>query len=179
MALGSCLPRAPTDPDVRDSGIWLVRSWVRCATGTPSRTRSAIRGSCGEMGSEFGVPGIVPSHGSMTRHPLPSPTSLVRASSPASTVVRGAPTPDPPPAALRCLRAPVPRRHSSFAPVGPRVVGPGAWAVQSGALPDPLARRQSGLPGSWGTLACACPALRPRRARQTWPCCGMPTRPSV
>ena len=32
---GSHPPGAPTDPDVRDSPIRLLRSGVRCATGTP------------------------------------------------------------------------------------------------------------------------------------------------
>lgn len=32
MALGSCLPSAPTDPDVRASRIRLLRSWGCCAT---------------------------------------------------------------------------------------------------------------------------------------------------
>jgi hypothetical protein len=59
------------------------------------------------------------------------------------------------------------------------VVGPRCLGCSIGCPPDPLARRRAGLPGSWGTPVCACPALRPRQARHARPSCGVSTRPSV
>ena len=98
----------------------------------------------------------------MFRHPLPSTGSL-RVGSPASQVLRGAPTP--------CR----PSRRTSFpslggtAPAldvrsqGSRALLPGPGLVQRVAHPAPRARRRQGLSGSWGTPMCTCPALRPRR----------------
>jgi hypothetical protein len=89
--------------------------------------------------------------------------------SPASSVLRNAPTPARP-----SRRASFPSRDRTAPALGlrssePRVRGLRAWAVRSGARPDSMTRRRSGLPGSWRTLVRTCPALRPRRARHAWP----------
>ena len=120
------------------------------------------------MGSEVGASVICPSIGSMFRHPLPS-TGSARVRSPASSVLRNAPTPVRP-----SRRASFPSRDRTAPALGlrssePRVRGLRAWAVRSGAHPDSMTRRRSGLPGSWRTLVRTCPALRPRRARHAWP----------
>jgi len=41
-------------------------------------------------------------------------------------------------------------------------VGPGALRWGSSQAPLIADRRRPDLPGSWGTLLCLCPALRPR-----------------
>ena len=41
VALGGCPPKAPTDPDVRDSRIRLVTGWFRCACGVDRRVFDA------------------------------------------------------------------------------------------------------------------------------------------
>jgi len=48
-----------------------------------------------------------------------------------------------------------------------RALPPRAWTCSAGALRF-QARRQQHLPGSWGTLSCTCPALRPRRDLGAW-----------
>src|SRR5262249_41780257 len=45
VALGSCLPRAPTDPDVRNCRIRLVRSTLHTRRYTEWTTRAAGSGS--------------------------------------------------------------------------------------------------------------------------------------
>src|SRR5207249_3206208 len=70
---------------------------ARVLSATPgiSLASVAIRWSRVEMVSGFGVPVIFPSHGSMTRHPLPSAGSP-GVGSPASAVLRSAPSPGRP-----------------------------------------------------------------------------------
>ena len=130
------------------------------------------------MASEVGAPVICPSTGSMFRHPLPS-TGSARVRSPASSVLWNAPTPARP-----SHRVSLPSHGSTAPPLvlgpgGPRVFGPRCLGYSIGCPPDPLARRRAGLPGSWGTPMCTCPALRPRRALHAWPALGVSTRPSV
>jgi len=114
----------------------------------------------------------------MVRHPLPS-TGSARVRSPASSVLWNAPTPARP-----SRRVSLPSHGSTAPPLvpgpgGPRVFGPRCLGCSIGCPPDPLARRRTGLPGSWGTPMCTCPALRPRRALHAWPALGVSTRPSV
>ena len=130
------------------------------------------------MASGVGAPVICPSIESMLWHPLPS-TGSARSRSPASSVLWNAPTPARP-----SRRASFPSRYGTAPALGlrssePRVHGLRAWAVRSGARPDSMTRRRSGLPGSCGTPACTCPALRPRRARHARPSHDVSTRPSV
>ncbi len=55
---------------------------------------------------------------------------------------------------------------------------PQAWAVHR--MPTGhLSWSRQGLPGSWATLVCACPALRPRRVPSAWPCFGSGVLPSA
>jgi len=114
------------------------------------------------------VPVIVPSLGSLLQHSLPSAGSR-GAGSPASSVLRSAPTPDRPSrrASLPSLggtsRAPLLRSRRRVARRRR------AWGLVFGPPTDFLARRRSGLPGSWGTPLRTCPALRPRRDRGARP----------
>ena len=56
-----------------------------------------------------------------------------------------------------------------FAPSGPAPDrGPGVCG-RAVPRPDLIAWRRSGLPGSWGTLVCLRPVLRPRQDRRTRP----------
>ena len=128
-----------------------------------------------------GLGGRCPRHlstGSMLRPPLPS-TGSARARSPASSVLWNAPTPARP-----SRRVSLPSHGSTAPPLvldpgGPRVFGPRCLGCSIGGPPDPLARRRAGLPGSWETPRCTCPALRPRRALHAWPALGVSTRPSI
>ncbi len=72
------------------------------------------------------------------------------------------------PASLRCLRSAVPPLHPRFAPAGMEcdAGGRGFSRFRSGYPCPDLGWRRQGLPGSWGTHARACPALRPRRDRK-------------
>ena len=55
---------------------------------------------------------------------------------------------------------------------------PQAWAFHR--MPTGhLSWSRQGLPGSWATLLCACPALRPRRDPKAWPCFGSGVLPSA
>lgn len=100
----------------------------------------------------------------MFRHPLPS-TGSPRVGSPASQVLRGAPTP--------CR----PSRRTSFPSLGgtalaldvrsqgSRALLPGPGLVQRVAHPAPRARRRQGLSGSWGTPIAYMPrSLTPARS---------------
>lgn len=126
----------------------------------------------------LGGPGIFPCTESLRWHPLPSLGSA-RVRSPASTVLRGAPTPDRP-----SRRASLPSRRGTASILlwcsrGSNCTIAEPVGCSRGGPPAPWTRRRSGLPGSWGTLSCACPALRPRRALRTRPDSGASTRPSV
>src|SRR6266481_5126787 len=135
---------------------------ARVLSATPgiSLASIAIRWSRVEMVSGLGVPVIFPSSGSLTRHSLPS-TGSAGACSPASPVQRSAPTPDRP-----SRRASFPSRNGTVRALdvrswGGRARHPRAWAVRPGAHPGSLARRRSGLPGSWGAPMCASPLFDP------------------
>ena len=71
LPIPSTLPPPLTDPDVSNSRIRLLDSWSR-ACDAPA---SATRWSRVEMSPELNVSNILPSFGSMNRHPLPSPGS--------------------------------------------------------------------------------------------------------
>src|SRR3990172_6757113 len=107
------------------------------------------------MGPRPGVPAIVPSYGSMLRHLLPSTGSrwgrFPRFCATTRCSHSSPPRPlRPRPAALRCLRLAVPRVRRFFAPADERRDRRRAWALVFGPPTDSLARRRSGLPGSWG-----------------------------
>ena len=130
------------------------------------------------MVSGFGVPVIFPSLGSMTRHPLPS-TGSPGVSSPASPVQRSAPTPDRP-----SRRAPFPSRRGTVRALDvrsweQRARHPRAWAVQPGVPPGSLARRRSGLPGSWGAPHVCMPRSSTPASSSRPASCGVSIRPSV
>ena len=120
------------------------------------------------MGPGPGVPAIVPSYGPLSRRPLPS-TGSRGAGSPASAVLRGAPTPDRPSrrASLPSLggtsRAPLlrSRRRATHRRR--------AWVLVIGPPTDRSRGddQVSQVPG--GTPMRACPALRPRRDLGTRP----------
>jgi hypothetical protein len=96
---------------------------------------------------------------------LPS-TGSARGRSPASSVRRKTPTPDTPSGRLLSRHLTVPPPCPSLRSPRQRAHPRGAWrvAVRSPRSPVLCFRwRASGLPGSWGTPKCACPALRPRR----------------
>ena len=109
---------------------------------------------------------MFPSNGVIDTAP-PSLRRVPRTGSPASTVLWGAPTPCRP-----SRRASLPSLGDTtacvrrFAPSG-RDARP--WARGVGV---PVSRagnvrwRRQGLPGSWGTLMCPCPVLRPRQDRR-------------
>jgi hypothetical protein len=73
------------------------------------------------------------------------------------------------PAALRCLRLAVPRVRRWLRSRRRTAHRQRAWVLVLGPPTDDLARRRSGLPGSWGTPMRTCPALRPRRDLGTRP----------
>ncbi len=114
-----------------------------------------------EMVSDLGMSGIVPLRRSAIRRPLPS-TGSWRVSSPASSVLWAAPTPCHP-----SRRTSLPSLGDTavctrlFAPVDSRVLLPQARGFGSTGFPSFrfIARRRQGLPGSWGTPLCTCPAL--------------------
>ncbi len=93
--------------------------------------------------------------------PFPPPGSR-DASSPASAVLREAPT------------SQRPSRRTSFPSLGgtcwyacvrsvPPGVGSPAWSFGIGSPTPTFSRRRWDLPGSWRTLMCLCPGLRPRQ----------------
>jgi hypothetical protein len=99
---------------------------------------------------------------------LPSLHGVLGVSSPASQVLRDAPTPCLRPAALRHLHGAVPRwARSSLPGEG----SPPAWVlglvtrVPTGSM----TRRGQGLPGSWASPMRACPAPGPRWNLRVWP----------
>ena len=108
---------------------------------------------------------VLPSHGSMTRHALPSAGSR-RCGSPDSQVIRRAPTPRRP------------SRRTSFPSLGgttaaPSCSSPTAPGAGPRIIPELVSRapaglcrwRRRGLPSSRGTLMIIRPVLRPRRDR--------------
>jgi hypothetical protein len=116
------------------------------------------------MVSGFGMSAIVPLRRSAIQRPLPS-TGSRRVGSPASTVVRGAPTPCRP-----SRRTSLPSLGgTALALVGSLLSATERCHRRPGDLINQLtlilvhARRRQGLAGSWGTPLCACRALRPRR----------------
>ena len=130
------------------------------------------------MVSGLGVPVIFPSSGSLTRHSLPS-TGSAGACSPASPVPRSAPTPDRP-----SRRASFPSRNGTVRALdvrswGRRARHPRAWAVRPGAHPGSLARRRSGLPGSWGAPHVCMPRSSTPASSSRPASCGVSIRPSV
>ena len=130
------------------------------------------------MVSGLGVPVIFPSSGSLTRHSLPS-TGSAGACSPASPVQRSAPTPDRP-----SRRASFPSRNGTVRALdvrswGRRARHPRAWAVQPGVPPGSLARRRSGLPGSWGAPHVCMPRSSTPASSSRPASCGVSIRPSV
>ena len=70
-------------------------------------------------------------------------------------------------AGLRFLRPAVTTFAPVFVPLRPDA-GRWAWSCCV-AAPTTWRWRRSGLPGSWGTLMCLCPGLRPRQDRRTRP----------
>ena len=81
-------------------------------------------------------------------------------------------------AALRCLRLAIPPLRPLFRSRRPPSAadrGPGVWSP--GTPGRDLARRRQGLPGSWGTLVCTCPVLRPRRDRARQAIAALSARP--
>ena len=115
------------------------------------------------MVSGFDMSAIVPLRRSAIRRPLPS-TGSRRVGSPASAVIRGAPTP--------CR----PSRRTSLPSLGGTALALAGSLLsvterrhlQARGFDRPVtlilvhARRRQSLAGSWGTPLCACPALRPR-----------------
>jgi hypothetical protein len=127
------------------------------------RASSAIRWHPVDMRPGFGVPVMFPSNDSLTRHPRPSAGFRGRVSRLLRyhEVIR---LPTALPARLRVLRltGTDPRAclcsHAARRPP----LGLELWV---GQLPCPhfSDRKRPDLPGSWGTLLCLCPALRPRQ----------------
>jgi hypothetical protein len=168
------LPGAPTDPDVPNSGIRLVRGWVGNAavqppteahrTPLPLSSRVTVTGSGASVCSP-GFPPLGPSAGSA----LPS-TGSSEASSPASAVLWRCATPWVPGTTRRCLRVALPGGVSVLSLPAVQNTKPRAGASSAGSP-----RRQhtpgdrQGLPSSWRILVCLCPALRPRQDRPTRP----------
>jgi hypothetical protein len=118
------------------------------------------------MCSEPDVSAIVPSNDPHSGTAFPPRGPWV--SSPASQVLRDAPTPCLRPAALRHLHGAVPRwARSSLPGEG----SPPAWVlglvtrVPTGIV----TRRGQGLPGSWTSPMRACPAPGPRWNLRVWP----------
>jgi hypothetical protein len=106
---------------------------------------------------------IVPLRRSAIRRLLPS-TGSRRVGSPASSVVRGAPTPCRP-----SRRTSLPSLGgTALAFAGSLLTVAERCHLQARGFDRPVtlvlvrARRRPGLAGSWGTPMCACPALRPR-----------------
>jgi len=110
----------------------------------------------------FDALGEFPDDGPTTRHPLLS-TGSRRACSPASTILRDAPTPDRP-----SRRASFPSRGdttraSLVRPRRPWTQGRGSsWSWSSGSPSGLDGWRRSGLPSSRETLVTIRPVLRPR-----------------
>ena len=132
LPIPSTLPPPLTDPDVQISRIRLFRAWSRPLQCLMDRI--ATRRSCVEMSVEFEVSDILPSCGSMTRHPLPSPGSQ---------------------------RMTVPRFPWYYGMLRPPDTRPlPLVALRKGTAPW---WRYPVLLGSWATLSHACPGLRSRR----------------
>jgi hypothetical protein len=157
-------------------------SWPSCTTSdtspeiTNSRSISghAVRATSATVPSSCGTGRVgrkrSPSIGSIRYSPSPVTADRFGMSTSRPTIGRGstravqpgAPTdPDMRDSRVRLLR--------SWVRCSGRLRGPWAWTVSSGVPPDPVAWRRAGLPGSWGTPRCACPALRPRRVRYARP----------
>ncbi len=143
------------------SGRAQLRHPVRQVTA--SLSRFAIRGRYGDRPPEDEAPDLVPDHGSVTRHPLPSPGSS-RYKFPRFN------------GTMRCcdLSPPISPRFVSFAwrylpctrlslPTLERVRQRRAWGWYPVAPSGMKERRRRDLPSSWGTLLCLRPALGPRR----------------
>src|SRR5262249_21311770 len=104
--------------------------------------------------------------------PTPAPPSLhgvLRVSSPASPVLRDAPTPCLRPAALRHLHGPY---HAGLARRSQARGASPAWVwglVTRVPHPGFVVRRGQGLPGSWTSPMRTCPAPGPRWNLRVWP----------
>jgi hypothetical protein len=184
VAPGDCSPGAPTDPDVRNSRIRLFVAWFRREQTTVPPHASA--GSApAPLSVEvpltrclgLSVPTVFLSDGSMLRRPLPS-TGFAWVRSPASSVVRGAPTP----CRSSCTASfPSPwqyHRHPSFAL---RQVGRPSSLSQGCSPASPtglLSWKRQGLPGSWATLCGRAPLFDPGETERSGPF-NLPMRPSA
>ena len=116
---------------------------------------------------------MFPSNSPFTRRPLPSTGSLRLPFPGFLGTIRRCDSRPPIPPRFALLRLAVPDRAPVFAPQGPTPTSkPGTLRLGS---PTPTwVRKRPGLPGSWRTLPCLCPALRPRqdRTHQALRCAG-------
>ena len=156
MAEGGCPPPAPTDPNVPNSGIRLLRPWNRCAGAHP---RAAVSDDS-PLAAGLALRRLV------ARCPcrLSARQPMVRSAASLRRVPWGR-FPDfsgsiselrllaARPAALRFLRLAVPR-VALFAPAGVGIP-PGPGRTCMAAVRGPRLRwRRRDLPGSWATPAC-------------------------
>jgi hypothetical protein len=155
VAEGGCPPPAPTDPYVRNSRIRFLRQW-----GSLRATSSlSVCPACTWVRSSMPPPRFLQTVPSPDA-PLPSAGS---AGAPACPnfhgTIRALRLPVARPAALRFLRLAVPTGASASS-LPRRGCSPQAWGHCSAPhLADLFRGRRPGLPCSWGTLVCLCPAL--------------------
>jgi hypothetical protein len=159
VALGSCPPRAPTDPDVRA----LAHPVLQPADSPSTAVPKAIRSSDVDMGSSLDVLGMFPSIGSAGRR-FASLHRVLRGEFPCfSSTIKALRLPVARLAALRFLRLAIPRCHSLFSLLSGRVDRPGLELVTRSLRPG-LPRKQPDLPSSWGTSMIRLPCSTPTPA---------------
>ena len=155
VARGDCSPRAPTDPDVRISRIWLVISDARSSElRDPLSFREHVHGFLSTR------------HVSLQRCPETASPSLRRVPSERFPGLNGTRrrSDSPPSFSPRfvAFARPIPPMRRMFAPFGRRHATGGSGELVF-RFPSRNSRwKRRGLPGSWGTLLAIARALRPR-----------------
>jgi hypothetical protein len=158
---GSCPPRPPTDPDVRDSRIRLFGSWIRCEP--PLTPFTGLRPAPLSSGvTLIRLRARCPHCISLQSLHVPVPPSLHRVRTGAFPCFTGSTrhsdslTTFPPGFVAFASAVPPPPVVRSQREAGAHL--PQAWA--GNRMPTgSLSWNRQGLPGSWVALVCACPAL--------------------